>query len=269
MDAGLLLNRPEHLTPHDLVTYSRCPYEMEATRARRASTRTGTPVAACTPLNVVPERHSPLFAPPLGHVVVNDGRLDLSGREVLIYLDDGEDDLPMLFPPEHIRLDPVFRQHAGNLNDDEWGLSGRPDFIVQTPEGGLYPIEYKSTHLFTGYHESHGRTFDTIQAIAECRLVHAVTGRRPPYGLVLYGDVTGDGQREGWVQVPYGEAEEHWLKAALTQIRTDHTRPPVPAERNCAGCELNASGLCRFAAARYEGPHHAASGYHPTFRPFH
>ena len=270
MDAGLLIPRLEHLTPHDLVTYSRCPYEMEAARAERASVHSATPIAPCTPTAVIPEHHSPLFAPPLSHVRVMDGRLDLTGRETLIYLDDGEDDLPVLFPPEHVRLDPRFREHAGNLYDDEWGLSGRPDFVVLTPEGGLYPIEYKSTHLFTGYHESHGRTFDTIQAIAECRLVHAVTGRRPSYGLVLYGDVSGDGTHEGWVQIQYGEAEEHWLKAALTQIRNDRTRAPVPAERNCAGCEVNARGACRFAAARYEGPHphHSPLGYHTTFRPY-
>ena len=41
--------------------------------------------------------------------------------------------------------------------------------------------------------------------------------------------------------------------------RRPHPRA-VPAERNCGSCEPNAEGLCRFAAARYEGPHH-----HQTF----
>jgi hypothetical protein len=265
MDAGSLVLAPEHLTPHDLVTYSRCPYEMEVLRARRASLHSGAAVATLTPPDVVPLRHSPLFTPPTSRMTVNDGRLDLYNSDTLVYLDAGEDDLPMLFPSERIRPDPRYLGHGGNLRDDELGLSGRPDFIVQRGDGSLVPIEYKSTHLFTGYHESHGRSFDAIQAIAECRLVQAVTGHRPTHGLVLYGDVAGNGAHEGWVEVPYGDSEEHWLRAALTQIRTDRARPPVPAERNCASCEANREGLCPFAGARYEGPHRATM-FHPIAR---
>ena len=265
MDAGTLVARLEHLTPHDLVTYSRCPYEMELVRVGRASLHSATPIAPMTPLNVIPERHSPLFAPPLAHASANDGRLDIFDSDTLVYVDDAEDDLPVLFPSERVRPDGRFTAHGGNLVDEEWGLSGRPDFVIQRVNGGLFPVEYKSTHLFTGYHESHGRAFDTIQAIAECRLVHAVTGQRPTHGVVLYGDVAGDGAHEGWVEVPYGDAEEHWLKAALSQVRNDRTRPPVPAERNCAGCEPNRDGSCRYAAARYDGPHRV-SGFHPTYR---
>ncbi|MCI4361287.1 MAG: hypothetical protein L3J91_06240, partial [Thermoplasmata archaeon] len=190
--------------------------------------------------------------------VVNDGRLDLYTSDTLVYLDPGEEDLPMLFPSERIHPDPRYLGHSGNLRDDELGLSGRPDFIIQRADGSLVPIEYKSTHLFTGYHESHGRAFDAIQAIAECRLVHAMTGRRPTRGLV-------DGAHEGWVEVPYGDSEEHWLRAALTQIRTDHARAPVPAERNCASCEANRDGICPFAGARYDGPHRATM-FHPISR---
>ena len=98
--------------------------------------------------------------------------------------------------------------------------------------------------------------FDTIQVVAECRLVEAAFGRSVPYGIVLYGDESGGGQREGWVRIPYGEAEQGWLRAALRQVRDDPTRAPVPAERNCGGCEPNSGGHCLYAAARYEGPHH-------------
>ena len=246
---------PEHLTPHDLVTYFRCPHEMELSKERGRPAPVGAPV----PTSVVPLRHSPLFAPPLGRVGVNEGRLDLSDHDQLIYEDPGEDDLPMLFPPERVRLDPRFSNGHGNLIDAELGLSGRPDLIIQRADGSLVPVEYKATHLFVGYHEAHGRLFDTVQAIAECRLVHAAFGRRPPFGIVLYGDSVGDGSREGWVEIPYDDAEERWLKVALGQVRADTVRAPVPAERNCGGCEANAMGLCQFAAARYEGPHHRHS----------
>lgn len=253
MSAPLLTEaRVEHLTPHDLVTYSRCPHEMELQRARHLSVVTGSPQVAVTPRDVVPLHQSPLFSPPLGHPKVCEGRFDVFAGDRLIYVDEGEDDLPVLFSPEQTALDPAFRQHGGTLHDDAFGLSGRPDMIVRKIRGELVPIEYKSTHLFVGYHEAHGRAFDAIQVIAECRLVEAVTGRRPPYGVVLYGDVAGDGLREGWVEIPYGESEEHWLRAALAQIRGDPLRAPVPLEKTCSGCEPNRLGLCPFSATHFQ-----------------
>lgn len=250
----------EHLTPHDLVTYFRCPYEMELLRGRHLRLVGGTPPPVRTPLDVVPLPHSPLYSPPLTHAAVNDGRLDLREEDRLVYEDSGEDDLPLLFPPEQVRLDPRFSNGHGTLIDVELALSGRPDFVVQRADGTFVPVEYKKTHLFVGYHGSHGRLFDAVQAIAECRLVHVAFGHRPPYGIILYGDELGGGLHEGWVQIPYEDAEERWLKVALGQVRGDAVRAPVPAERNCGGCEPNADGLCRFAAARYAGPHHRAAG---------
>jgi hypothetical protein len=245
----------EHLTPHDLVAYYRCPHEMELIRAAHPLRFGGAALPVITPPDVVPLRHSPLFAPPIGTARVREGRLDLDERDHLVYEDAGEDDLPMLFPPERIRLDPRFTQGAGNLVDPVLGFAGRPDMVIARADGALVPLEYKTTHLFVGFHEAHGRPFDTVQAIAECRLVHMTFGKRPPYGIVLYGDASGDGQHEGWVEVPYGEAEERWLTVALRQIREDRIRAPVPAERNCSGCEPNGQGRCLYASARYEGPH--------------
>ncbi|MGA7846800.1 MAG: hypothetical protein WCB18_06930 [Thermoplasmata archaeon] len=264
MAAVAQLHPPEHVTPHDLVTYSRCPYEMELLHSQRASLVTGRPVMARTPLNVVPLRHSPLFTPPNLGVVVNDGRLDLGPDDRLVYEDEGEADLPILFAEEQVRVDARYRAPNSTLIDATLGLSGRPDFVIQRRSGEFVPVEYKSTHLFVGYHESHGRTFDVIQAIAECRLVHAAFGRRPSHGIILYGDVAGDGEHEGWVQVPYGDAEERWLHAALTQIRSDDTRAPVPAERNCTNCAPNKDGLCRYAAARPENAYHPSLGWGPN-----
>lgn len=238
--------RLEHLTPHDLVTYSRCPHEMELQRASHLSYVTGTPQVARTPADAAALRHSPMFAPPLAPPVVLEGRYDVFSGDRLVYIDPGETGLPVLFPPESTELDPVLMAHRGTLHDEVLGLSGRPDLVVRRASGELIPIEYKSTHLFLGYHEAHGRTFDAIQAIAECRLIEAVTGRRPSHGVVLYGDVAGDGAHEGWVEIRYGDAEERWLKAALVQIRGDATRAPVPSDRTCPTCEPNKRGLCRF-----------------------
>ncbi len=249
----------ERLTPHDLVAYFRCPHEMELEKARRLRTTTGAPGTVRTPADVVPLRHSPLFLPPLGATRIFEGRIDFTERDRLVYLDDGEDDLPVLFPPENVRLDARFTGPHQNLHDPELGLSGRPDMVVVLQNGAPVPVEYKATHLFVGYHTAHGRLFDAVQAIAECRLVEAAFGHRPTHGIVLYGDAAGSGLHEGWVEVPYGDAEANWLKVAVRQVRDDAVRAPVPSERTCGGCEPNAEGLCRYAATRYEGPFHRAA----------
>ena len=259
----------EHLTPHDLVTYFRCPHEMELGRASRPHPIGGPVAPVRTPADVVPLRHSPLFAPPIGHITVNEGPLDVAPLDRLVYEDPGEDDVPVLFPPEQVRLDGRFSNGHPTLIDGEWGLAGRPDLVIQRSDGAFVPVEYKETHLFVGYHEAHGRLFDTVQAIAECRLVEVTFGRRPSHGVVWYGDASGGGSREGWVEVPYGEAEVRWLKVALDQVRSDAVRAPVPAERNCASCGPNALGLCRYAAARPAGANAPTlatlpwTGHHP------
>lgn len=262
----------EHLTPHDLVTYFRCPHEMELAHARRGSTQPGPNGAAAlvavrTPPDVVPLRRSPLEAPVFGPMPFNDGRLDIFPTDTLVYADEGEaEELPMLFAPEQVRPDGRFRQHGLNLVDSELGLSGRPDLIVHRAGDIFVPVEYKSTHPFHGLHEIHGRTFDLVQTLAECRLVEAVTGRRPPYGVLLYGDVAGRGSHEGWFMVPYGAREEAWIREALRRIRADGVRAPVPTERTCATCPPHRDGLCRYAAARYEGSEPARDRFHAPAR---
>jgi hypothetical protein len=253
---------PEHLTPHDLVTYFRCPHEMELQHAEHRHFVSGAPFAPITPEHVRPLRHSPLFGPPMGSVTVVDGRLDLDDGDTLVYLDD-EDGLPILFPPERVRLDARFTTRPRNLVDPILGFAGRPDYVIERHDGTLFPVEYKSTHIFTGFHEVHGRGFDVLQAIAECRLVEAAFGRRPTMGFVLYGDAAGGGQHEGFVQVRYGEPEAHWLAYALATIRADAERAPVPSDRTCPKCSPNGRGLCAFAATRYDGPEHPIGPSHP------
>ncbi|HKS59811.1 MAG TPA: hypothetical protein VJS68_03425 [Thermoplasmata archaeon] len=252
----------EHLTPHDLVSYSRCPYEMEVQRARHASYIHGTAVAARTPIDVRPLAHSPLFSPPTLGLQAFEGPLDLNPDDILVYEDANERGLPVLFPPERVRLDARFTGHQATLIDDALGLSGRPDLVIRRGDGGFVPVEYKSTHMFVGYHAVHGRLFDAIQSIAECALVAASFGSIPSYGWVVYGDAAGSGAHEGWVVVPFGDPERRWLSQALGQIRADNVRPPVPSEGHCGHCEVNREGLCRFAAR----PYSAEEGLRPLGR---
>lgn len=254
----------EPLTPHDLVTYFRCPHELELAEACRHAPR-GTPIEALsvrTPREVVPLHRSPLDALPPGVPTFNDGRFDVFPADRLVYEDEGEEDeLPILFAPEQTRPDPVFRQHGFNLVDPELGLSGRPDLIVLR-SGAFIPIEYKSTHPFRDLHAVHGRGFDLVQLFVECRLIEAVTGRRPPYGVLLYGDRGGDGAHEGWFQVPYTSAEAAWVTRAVATVRADRVRAPVPSERTCSSCPPHRDGLCRFAAARFAGPELSRDRFH-------
>jgi hypothetical protein len=242
---------PEHLTPHDLVSYSRCPFEMELQRARRSSLIHGAAVPVRTPVDVLPLPHSPLPPPPSAVLEVSEGPFDVQPSDLLVYRDEHEHGLPMLFAPERVCIDPRFVDHAATLLDDLHGLSGRPDLVIRRGARVLVPVEYKSTHLFVGFHSPHGRLFDVIQVIAECALVEAAFGESVPFGVALYGDLAGEGRREGWVKIPYDEPERRWLDMALRLVRADSSRPPVPSESHCGHCEGNRENLCRFASVPY------------------
>jgi hypothetical protein len=205
----------EHLTPHDLVTYYRCPHEMELVHVQRASQRDGGPASPRT---------------------------------------------PMLFASNQMRIESRFLTHNRNLIDEELGLSGRPDLVVLRADHSYAPIEYKSTHPFHGLHATHGRAFDIIQVLAECRLVAATVGSLPRRGYLIYGDAAGNGQHEGWIEVPYGPAEDAWITGAVRSIRADTVRAPVPHETNCATCAPHRDGLCPYAAARYQPSPSGGSG---------
>ncbi|MCI4323765.1 MAG: hypothetical protein L3K03_07090 [Thermoplasmata archaeon] len=243
----------EHLTPHDLVTYYRCPHEMELVHTQRASQRDGAPSSPRTPRDVVPLHRSPLVEPPHVNASVNGGRFDVFPQDSIVYQDEGEDDLPMLFAPNQVRLDSRFLTHNRNLIDSELGLSGRPDLVVRRGDQSYAPIEYKSTHPFHGLHATHGRAFDIIQVLAECRLVAATVGALPRHGYLIYGDAAGDGQHEGWIEVPYGPQEDAWITNAVRTVRADNVRAPVPHETNCSSCAPHRDGLCPYAASRYQG----------------
>ncbi|HEV8049253.1 MAG TPA: hypothetical protein VGP88_01535, partial [Thermoplasmata archaeon] len=113
--AALVVPTLEHLTPHDLVTYSRCPHEMELHRSERASQLAGSPVAPKTPIGTRPEARSPLFSPPGHSVQVFEGRIDFGPLDRLVYVDAGERGLPVLFAPEHTEPEPKLAGRNGTL----------------------------------------------------------------------------------------------------------------------------------------------------------
>lgn len=64
-----------------------------------------------------------------------------------------------------------------------YGLTGKPDYLVETTEG-LVPVELKSRDsLSSGPYGS-----DTAQLAAYCVLVEDATGIAPPYAIIQYAN---------------------------------------------------------------------------------
>lgn len=63
------------------------------------------------------------------------------------------------------------------------GLVGRPDYLVEAPDGGLIPVEVKSRTAPTRPHEAH-----VLQLAAYCLLVEETYGVRPTHGIIQYRD---------------------------------------------------------------------------------
>jgi CRISPR-associated exonuclease Cas4 len=115
------------------------------------------------------------------------------------------------------------------------GLVGRPDYLVESEDGGVIPVEAKSTNCPPG-----GRPYDShvAQLAAYCLLVEEVLGAAVPYGVVKYRD------RE--VRVEYTEElREHALELieemkrdaeAAGEGREVHRSHDDP--RRCSGCSL-------------------------------
>jgi CRISPR-associated exonuclease Cas4 len=111
------------------------------------------------------------------------------------------------------------------LRDPEWGLTGRPDYILETPNG-LVPVEVKTGHAPEHPHRSHA-----LQVACYLRLLEA-SGKKPTYGLLNYTD--------GVFRIGWDDALKADLKATLGRIaeaeRTgradrDHQHPA-----RCRGC---------------------------------
>ena len=73
-------------------------------------------------------------------------------------------------------------ESAGLLKDDETGLRGRPDQIVIV-DGEFIPMEQKTGKVPDKPHKSH-----QMQLLAYLHLVETTTGRKPPYGVIKYGN---------------------------------------------------------------------------------
>jgi len=77
----------------------------------------------------------------------------------------------------------VGRQESRLLKSDRYGISGRPDYILET-DGEQIPVEVKTGRKPKGPLFSH-----ILQLAAYCLLIEEDTGKRPSHGILRYGEV--------------------------------------------------------------------------------
>lgn len=112
------------------------------------------------------------------------------------------------------------------LQDPAWGLSGRPDYVLET-KAGFVPVEVKAAKTPPHPHLNH-----RLQLGCYLRLLEVKTGKPPPYGLVTYP--------EGVFRVEWDERLRGEVQSVLQQIAK--ARAADRADRDhehvgrCLGC---------------------------------
>ncbi len=115
------------------------------------------------------------------------------------------------------------------LFSSEYGLTGKPDYLVQT-RGGLVPVEVKSGTAPARPYPSH-----VLQLAAYCLLVEATASHVPSHGLIKYANTT--------FEIEYTPALRAELLETLASMRLQRAnRAPAGVPRShdepqrCAGC---------------------------------
>lgn len=108
-----------------------------------------------------------------------------------------------------------------------FGLTGTPDYIVETPDG-FVPVEVKPSRTDSEPRESH-----LLQVLAYCLLLEEQEGKRPPYGLLRYSTET--------FRVDYNnQTKQHIIsvieemRGAATQMEVHRSHDMVARCRMCA-----------------------------------
>lgn len=112
------------------------------------------------------------------------------------------------------------------LYDEETGLTGRPDYLVQE-HGQPIPVEVKSSRAGDAPFDAH-----IYQLAAYCLLVQRCYGKRPPYGILHYANRT--------FAVDFTPTLEAALLETLSEIRHSQRRKEVHRSHEnaarCRGC---------------------------------
>ena len=106
-------------------------------------------------------------------------------------------------------------------------LVGKPDYLVEESDGGIVPVEVKSSKAPESPYPGH-----LLQLAAYCALVEEAYGLRPTYGIIQYKDQA--------FAVTYSQEMEDDLLDVLEEMRADLFADDVDRDhedwRRCAGC---------------------------------
>lgn len=123
------------------------------------------------------------------------------------------------------------RQHqTETLYAEEYGLSGKPDYLIQIDDDTVVPVELKSSYApAVNPYDGH-----IMQVIAYCLLVEENYGIRPPYGLLKYRDQT--------FEIAYDEQNEQLLLSILEEmhdaLNDKHVGRDHDNSNRCAACAV-------------------------------
>ena len=117
--------------------------------------------------------------------------------------------------------------HAADLR-----LVGKPDYLVETADGEIIPVEVKSGNAPAEPWDGH-----VLQLAAYCLLVEENYGKRPFYGILQYKDRA--------FAIDYTPELEDNLLNTLAAMRDDALYADIPRDHDdpqrCAHCSMNAT----------------------------
>jgi len=128
--------------------------------------------------------------------------------------------------------------NAEPLVSSNFGLVGKPDYLVQQADGSIVPVEMKSSRAPDEPWEGH-----VLQLAAYCLLVDEAYGRRPSYGILQYKD-------KAFV-IDYSDELEEDLLDLLTEMRDSQFDGELDRDHNdwnrCARCSVRSACYQRLA----------------------
>jgi CRISPR-associated exonuclease Cas4 len=110
-----------------------------------------------------------------------------------------------------------------------FGLSGKPDYLVQQDDGSIVPVELKSGRAPDEPWEGH-----ILQVAAYCLLVSETYGVRPAFGILQYKNKA--------FAIDYSDSLEEDLLDLLAEMRESQFEGELDRDHNewqrCNGCSV-------------------------------
>lgn len=125
----------------------------------------------------------------------------------------------------------TWRKQEEPLYDPEYGLTGRPDYLIEDGST-IIPVEVKSSRPPAAPYDAH-----IFQLAAYCLLVEKVFGVRPPYGVLHYA---GPSQTSRTFAVDFSPQLEQNLIALLEEMHAQDKLQEVQrshtSQARCKAC---------------------------------